>query len=456
MPTTPNMGLLLPIPTVTPGPTYASENNDAFDVIDAHDHSPGKGVPVSSNGININADLTFAAFNATNLRSTQYINNGSPLSLPGDVNAVYVANGNLYYNNQLGQQVQITNGAALNATVIGGIGGDYTTSTALEFYTALTRTFTFWSAPNVPANLDAGSITIREIALSPNGITISSPTALPADYTLTLPAALPVSTSAVSVDPTGQLIFSGGVTPVGGMIMYGGAAAPTGWLLCDGTSYTVASNPNLAAALFDIGTGFYAYGSTTEAFASYTGTPTGATTPITLTAVMPGVIGDSITLVFTGSNSINSAIVTWNTGNPSNTVTLTAGDGTQVPSNGATTPLTGGIDGAFNVPDFRGLFPRGVDPTGVNDPDFGSRTASNPNGNIGGNVGSFQVDAESNHRHNVTFTGIGGPVVQIVGSGAGTTGSGNTNFISAFAGGVTVASTESRPKNLYVNFIIKS
>lgn len=456
MPTTPNMGLLLPIPTVTPGPTYASENNDAFDLIDSHDHSPGKGVPVSSNGININADLTFQAFNATNLRSAQFVNNGAPLSLPGDITAVYVANGNLFYNNQLGQQVQITNGASLNATVIGGIGGDYSTSTALEFYTALDRTFTFWSAPNVPANLDAGSITIREIALSPHGITISSPTALPADYTLTLPEALPVSTSAVSVDPTGQLIFSGGVTPVGGVIMYGGATTPTGWLLCDGTSYTVASNPNLAAALFDSGTSKYAYGSTTEVFASFTGTITGTSTPVTLTAVVPGTIGNSIALAFTGADSINTAIINWNTANPGNTVALTAGDGTQVPSNGATAPLTGGIDGAFNVPDFRGIFPRGTDPTGVNDPDFGSRTAQNPNGNTGGNVGSFEVDSVTDHRHNVTFTGIGGPVVQIVGSGAGTTGSGNTNFISAFSGGVTAASTETRPKNLYVNFIIKS
>lgn len=450
MPTTPNMGLLLPIPTVTLGPTYASENNDAFEVVDDHDHSFGKGVPVPSDGININADLTFNNFNATNLRSTQFTNNLSPLSLPGDVTCVYVAMGDLWYNNQLGQQVRITLGAALNATVIGGIGGDYTTSTALEFYTALTRTFTFWSAPNVPANLDAGSITIREIALSPHGITISSPTALPADYTLTLPEALPVSTSAVSVDPTGQVIFSGGVSPVGSITMYGGATAPVGWLLCNGTSYAQASFPALFAA---IGT---AYGSASPGtFASFTGTITGTATPVTLTAVVAGSAGNSISLVFTGSDSINLAITNWNTANPSNTVALTAGNGAQVPSNGATAPLTGGIDAAFNVPDFRGMFPRGVDPTGVNDPDFASRVANNPGGNTGGNVGSQQPQSVGPHNHTGTIVDPNSgtsPSGSLWAAGAHVDGSANIS-----PGTVTGTNgTQTNPVNVYVNFIIKS
>lgn len=362
MPTTPNMGLLLPIPTVTPGPTYASENNDAFDLIDSHDHSPGKGVPVSSNGININADLTFQAFNATNLRSAQFVNNGAPLSLPGDITAVYVANGNLFYNNQLGQQVQITNGASLNATVIGGIGGDYTTSTALEFYTALTRTFTFWSAPNVPANLDAGSVTIREIALSPHGITISSPSALAADYTLTLPSALPVSNSAISVDPTGLVTFSGGVTPIGGMVMYGGAVAPSGWLLCDGTSYLRTAFPALFTA---IGT---AYGSA---------------------------------------------------------------DGTH-----------------FNIPDFRGIFPRGVDAGAGNDPDTLTRIAANSGGNTGDNVGSYQLDQFASHIHD--------PAHALITTANPTANFPNAGGSGAFNSPVAAGGNETRPKNLYVQFIIKT
>lgn len=216
MSTTPNMSLLLPIPTITPGPTYASENNDAFEVIDAHDHTSGKGVPVPANGININNDLPFNGFNASVLRATQFQSQGSPLTLPSDLSMLYVQNGNLFYVNQIGQQVQITSGAALDATSIGGIGGDYATSTALLFYTSLDRTFTFWSNTNVPANIDAGAITIREITTSPNGITIQSPLSLPASYSLTLPSALPGGTTFLTLDNAGNIIpapsVSGGIT----------------------------------------------------------------------------------------------------------------------------------------------------------------------------------------------------------------------------------------------------
>jgi hypothetical protein len=355
MPTTPNMGMLLPDPTITPGPTYASENNGAFDVIDSHDHTSGKGLPVPSNGLNINGDLPFNNFNATTIRAARFQSQTSPLTTPSDLSQLYVVNGNLFYNNQLGQQVQITVGNALDATSIGGIGGDYATSTALEFYTTSIRTFTFWSANNVPANLDAGSITIREIATNPFGITVSSPPSLPAAYTLVLPSALPSATSALQVDSVGNISFSGGVAPSGSIIMWGGASAPAGWLLCNGTSYLRTAQPGIFAA---IGT---AYG---------------------------------------------------------------AADGTH-----------------FNVPDFRGIFPRGVDSGAGNDPDTLTRSAQNPGGNTGDNVGSFQ-------EYNVQLQNVQGSV----GSGTGPNffGGGAHNFDQPIGG------SETRPINLYINFIIKT
>lgn len=367
MPTTPNMGMLLPVPTVTPGPTYASENNDAFEVVDSHDHSSGKGVPVPSDGININADLSFNNFNATTLRSVRFTSQGSPLSLPADLSCLYVSMGNLFYNNQLGQQVQITSGAAIDATSIGGIGGDYATSTALEFYTTFTRTFTFWSANNVPANLDAGSVTIREVTTSPHGLTLASPTGLAADYTITMPPALPASTASLVVSPSGIASFSPGANvPTGSVIMHAGTSAPSGYLLCDGTSYTRSSQANLFAA---IGT---AYG---------------------------------------------------------------AADGIH-----------------FNVPDFRGIFPRGVDNGAGNDPDTLTRTAANPGGNAGDNVGSFQSHAFQSHTH--TSQNFGNTNPGSFAAHADTSGGGagliTTNSVSG------QVSTETRPLNLYVNFIIKT
>jgi hypothetical protein len=75
---------------------------------------------------------------------------------------------------------------------------------------------------------------------------------------------------------------------------------------------------------------------TINGIASYVGIPAGAATQIVLTATTPGVGGNAITLTFTGSNTIAAAISTWNTAHPSNLVTLTSGDGTQIPSAGTT------------------------------------------------------------------------------------------------------------------------
>lgn len=67
-------------------------------------------------------------------------------------------------------------------------------------------------------------------------------------------------------------------------------------------------------------------------YASFTGQITGMTSNVTITADVIGTTGNSIALAFDGSTNINTAISTWNSGNPSNTCTLTTGDGTQTPS----------------------------------------------------------------------------------------------------------------------------
>jgi hypothetical protein len=88
----------------------------------------------------------------------------------------------------------------------------------------------------------------------------------------------------------------------------------------------------------------------TSTYASFVGVIPGTSTSVTLTANTLGLVGNSIALVFTGSNSIATAITTWNVANPSNQVTLTTGDGTQIPT-AQTLTLSGGMtyDGTFSV-----------------------------------------------------------------------------------------------------------
>lgn len=361
MSTTPNMGLLLPDPTITPGPTYASEIDDAFDLVDSHDHTLGKGVPIPANAININNDLPFNGYNLTTIRAARFNSQSAVLSTPQDINQLYVVNGNLVYNNQLGQPVQITLGAALDATSIGGIGGDFATSTASVFYTSADKTFTFWSNTNTPASIDAGNIIIRNDTLNSFGITLAPDPSIAADYQLTLPATLPSATSSLQVDPSGVVSYTGGVTPAGAIIMWGGAAAPSGWLLCDGTSYLRTAQAGIFAA---IGT---AYGTA---------------------------------------------------------------DGTH-----------------FNVPDMRGMFPRGVDPVGTNDPDNTTRTANNPGGNTGINVGSQQGWQLESHVHSKAILAGGGTGgIPAWADAAAPSGSANTN---------ATGGNQTNPINVYFNFIIK-
>lgn len=119
----------------------------------------------------------------------------------------------------------------------------------------------------------------------------------------------------------------------------------------------------------------------------------------------------------------------------------------------------------FHLPDLRGMFLRGVDGTANNDPDKLARTASNPGGNTGNTIGSKEGDAFQGHWHGVdAFIGTNGPGF-LSNALPGTylnipTFYSNTNYkasnsITDGTNGVPRLSSETRPKNVFVNYIIK-
>jgi hypothetical protein len=113
---TPFLNLTLPTPSVTIGPLWATQINAAFDTIDLHDHTSGKGVLVPTSGLNINANLNFAGYKPYALLSTQFTSQVVALSGATHANSVYVNNDNLYFVNGSGLGVQITSGGAIIAT----------------------------------------------------------------------------------------------------------------------------------------------------------------------------------------------------------------------------------------------------------------------------------------------------------------------------------------------------
>lgn len=197
---TPNMSLICPTVGVTTGPQWGTDIVSTFNLIDTHDHSPGKGVQITPAGMNISSDLTCNQNNITNLRSTRMYPQASTFSTSADNGAVYESGVDLYFRDGNGNNVRLTQAGspAGGAGSITGLSGAASAS-----YSG--GTFVWQSAANTSANLDAQSIILRNNTASSNGVTISAPGSLAGNYTLTLPAALPGSQKFATIDSAGNI-----------------------------------------------------------------------------------------------------------------------------------------------------------------------------------------------------------------------------------------------------------
>lgn len=193
----PNMNLSIPSVGVTDGPEWASELNASLNLIDAHDHTTGNGVPITPSAININANLSFNSYNILAINYAGFTAQSAPLT---GTDFVYISGVDLYFNDGNGNQVRITQS--------GGVAGSpgsisNLTAPASASYVAADSTFVWESDSNKAANMDCGSVILRNLTTSSFGITLSPPT-LAANYTITLPA-LPAATKFMSMDNTGAI-----------------------------------------------------------------------------------------------------------------------------------------------------------------------------------------------------------------------------------------------------------
>lgn len=394
--TTVYMSLVLPIPGFELGPQYAQENNTAFTTIDQHTHVPGQGLPVPTAGLNINADLPINNYNITSQRSSKFTSQATPLALVTDINCLSVVNGELFYNDLNGTAVQITLNGAVDTSFSGTIVGMGAT-TASAVYTSFNNTFSFYSNTNTPANLLIGPISISRNTTSTPTITITPSILQVSNYSITLPPALPTESAFLTYDSAGTstVVYTDSVT--------------TAFVNTGGTAKLVALFPTAMmipyAANF-IPTGWLLCDGSAVSRTTY--------------AVLFSIIG-----------------TTWGIGNGSTT---------------------------FNIPDCRGLFLRGVDGSAGRDPNSSSRTAINTGGNTGNNIGSYQADDFASHTHtqapHTHTSNYSNPDVSGGNTLTGWTPTGGT--VGTFTTNTTTATnnntggSETRPINVYINYLIKT
>lgn len=249
-----NMGMPIPQVGVEPGPQWATDINNSLTIIDRHDHTPGNGVQITPDGINITKDLPFNGNNATLLRSSRYSAQGSPLSGSLDLGAVYVSGVDLYYNDELGNQVRITQNGSVT-----GVSGSITglVSPASASYSPGTGTFIWQSDVNTAANMDFESAILRNGTASSFGLTLAAPT-LTSDYAITLPL-LPANNSLMSINTSGVITAGIGsfdqstITSDGAVVK-----VPTGGI----TSTQIANNTIVAGNIANGAVGLPALAST--------------------------------------------------------------------------------------------------------------------------------------------------------------------------------------------------
>lgn len=201
----PNMGLVVPGVGTEPSPTWATDLNSSLGTIDAHNHTPGEGVQIPPGGLNINTDLPFNDNNAVNLRSSRYQVQTSPLAGTLDLGCVYVSGVDLYFNDENGNQIQITKNGSIAGTS-GSIAN--LTSPASASYVSISGTFVWQQDTNQAANMDFAAAILRDTTASSPGITLTPPSGLAADYTLTLPPAAPSMNSVLVMDSSGNVTTS--------------------------------------------------------------------------------------------------------------------------------------------------------------------------------------------------------------------------------------------------------
>lgn len=199
--TTANMNLTLPTPTITTGPLWANELNSNLSLIDTHDHTTGKGMLVPVAGLDINDDLPLGGLYG--VEQARYLELALVSGSIPNASLFRISNGNLYYKNTVGVNVQLTSGASVAVPVSSGWAN--LSPPAAAIYNG--GVFEMWSDESGD---ESGSVLCGPIAtrLSASGspvLTLTPSASMAVGYTLTWPPSEPASPSVLSMDAAGAV-----------------------------------------------------------------------------------------------------------------------------------------------------------------------------------------------------------------------------------------------------------
>lgn len=212
--TLPNISIILPAVGGDSG-IWDDELNAALTLIDAHDHTSGKGLRIVPTAMNLDADVPFGGYTASSVGKLSFT---AVTALTSGSKNLFVsaANNELYWRSDRGVNVRLTNGSSLDTSGVAGIVGDYTSAGAAVAYDDATDTYTFKQQSGTWARIACGGLRIAQFNTDESqSVTLYPATALGASYDVTLPAALPVAQTILQMPASGATAFANtGVTSI--------------------------------------------------------------------------------------------------------------------------------------------------------------------------------------------------------------------------------------------------
>ncbi len=252
MPTLPNIGLITPTLGGDAG-VWDDKINACFALLDAHDHTSGKGVAITPAAIDIDDDLDMAGNALVNVDQLEFTAR-AVLAAGSNIFFVNTSDNELYFRSSGGVNIQITNAGALDISGVGGIAGDYASVGAEVAFSDADQVYTFkdQSSPSKKwARVACGPVRIYENDTTESVyVEITAPASLAGSYTVVLPEAVPATSARpVRMNTNGALTVD---TPVRSYGIGGAAFTPLVAATFDGSGWTFGSAFSLYASALPV------------------------------------------------------------------------------------------------------------------------------------------------------------------------------------------------------------